>query len=55
MRREVSICRMVEVGFAFDAAGDLQTVSREGTDRGWNHYRLNNALYLYFQALAVPG
>ena len=46
---------MKEVGLGFDVPGDLQTVSREGTDGDWNHYRLNNALYLYFQAPAVPG
>ncbi|MBR5678298.1 MAG: hypothetical protein IKX20_09190 [Paludibacteraceae bacterium] len=49
------LCRLVEGGLGFDAAGDLQKVSREGTDGDWNHYSLNNALYLYFQALAVPG
>ena len=36
VRREVSVCRLVEVGLGFDAAGDLQTVSREGTDGDWN-------------------
>ena len=30
------LCRLVEGGLGFDAAGDLQTASREGTDGDWN-------------------
>ena len=36
VRREVSVCRLVEGGLGFDAAGDLQTLAREGTDGDWN-------------------
>ena len=30
------LCRLVEGGLGFDAARDLQTASREGTDGDWN-------------------